>query len=82
MACSKLLVPEEKSKENLSKGGPIGKLLDKWGEGLNKIDAAYRKSLHFVLRRKKRTLLVTVVVFILSMCLVPIVGLDLMPFNG
>lgn len=37
------------------------------------------ENLFFVLRQQKRTLLVTVVVFILSMCLVPIVGLDLMP---
>lgn len=36
MACSKLLVHEEKSKENLSKGGPIGKLLDKWEKDLIK----------------------------------------------
>ena len=79
MACSKLLVHEERSEENMSKGGPIGRLLDKWGAALNKIDSTYRKCLHFVLRRKKRTLLVTVAIFIVSMGLIPIVGFDLMP---
>ena len=79
MACSKLLVHEERSEENLSKGGPIGRPLDKWGAALNKIDTTYRKCLHFVLRRKKRTLLVTTLIFILSIGLIPIVGFDLMP---
>lgn len=79
MACSKLLVHEERSEENLSKGGPIGRLLDKWGAALNKIDSTYRKCLHFVLRRKKRTLLVTVLIFVISIGLIPIVGFDLMP---
>ena len=44
MACSKLLVHEERSEEILSKGGPIGRLLDKWGAALNKIDSTYRSA--------------------------------------
>ena len=54
MACSKLLVHEEKNEGNLSKGGPLGKIMDKWGLALEKLDSGYRKLLHFSLRRKKR----------------------------
>ncbi len=79
MACSVMLVHEEKNKDNMSKGGIIGKLLDKWGAGLDKIDSAYRKLLHFVLRRKKRTLVVIAAIFVLSCFVVPIVGFDLFP---
>ena len=79
MACSKLLVHEEKNEGNLSKGGPLGKIMDKWGLALEKLDRGYRKLLHFSLRRKKKVFIVVVLVFVISLGLIPIVGLDLMP---
>ena len=79
MACSKLLVHQEKNEGNLSKGGPLGKIMDKWGLALEKLDRGYRKLLHFSLRRKKKVFIVVVLVFVISLGLIPIVGLDLMP---
>ena len=79
MACSKLLAGEDKRIVNESKGSPIGKLLDKWGAALDKIDSAYRWLLHKALRMKKRVLLITLVIFLATMSLIPVVGLELMP---
>lgn len=76
MACSKLLDYEDhKTKKST---GLLNKFLDSWGQGLDKIDSAYRRVLVWALRHKKKVLISVFAIFIVSLGLFPLVGLDLM----
>lgn len=57
----------------------INKLLDSFDKGTKKLDIFYGKTLKKVLKHKKRTLLSILGIFILSLCLVPFIGMELMP---
>ncbi len=78
MACSKLLGYAE-VKAYKKKGNIISRILDVWGRGIDKLDELYHKALIYVLDRKKRVVALFLCVFIGTLCLVPIIGLDFMP---
>lgn len=73
MACSRILKIKE-PKQTL-----FSKILDTWGRGLEAIDRAYRVILKLVLRNKKKVILIVFVIFIATLSLVPIIGMDFMP---
>ncbi len=78
MACSKLLGYTE-IKSYKKKGNIVSRILDGWGKGIDKLDELYHKALVYVLDRKKRVVALFLCVFIGTLCLVPIIGLDFMP---
>lgn len=78
MACSKLLGYAE-IKAYKKKGNIISRILDVWGKGIDKLDELYHKVLIYVLDRKKRVVALFLAIFIGTLCLVPIIGLDFMP---
>ena len=78
MACSKLLGYAE-VKAYKKKGNIISRILDVWGKGIDKLDEWYHKALVYVLDRKKRVVVLFLAIFIGTLCLVPIIGLDFMP---
>lgn len=73
MACSRILKIKE-PKQTL-----FSKILDTWSRGLEAIDRAYRVILKLVLRNKKKVILIVFVIFIATLSLVPIIGMDFMP---
>lgn len=77
MACAQLLTRREKNKKK--RKGLITKILDFWGKGLEKLDSFYRKVLVWVLRHKKRTILLVVACFIGTLACAPLAGFDFMP---
>lgn len=78
MACSKLLGYAE-IKAYKKKGNIISRILDVWGKGIDKLDELYHKALIYVLDRKKRVVALFLIIFIGTLSLVPIIGLDFMP---
>lgn len=78
MACSKLLGYAE-IKAYKKKGNIISRILDVWGKGIDKLDELYHKVLIYVLDKKKRVVALFLAIFIGTLCLVPIIGLDFMP---
>ncbi|MDD3571120.1 MAG: efflux RND transporter permease subunit, partial [Lachnospiraceae bacterium] len=83
MACSKLLKPEQfiVNDEDVQpkKKRHFTKLLDVWGRGLEKLDSGYRKILLWCLVNKKKVVALVVAIFIGTLALVPIMGMDFMP---
>lgn len=88
MACSLFLGKEKrlseiKEEENATdsqdKKGKITKLLDKWGKIIDSLDERYRKLLAWALLHKKKTIITTIVIFICTLLLTPIMGFDLFP---
>lgn len=77
MACAKVLRAEGDVVQ--PKKGWFSKFLDAWGNGLDAIDRFYRRVLEKALRHKKRTTAIIMVAFIATLCLVPLVGMELMP---
>ncbi len=77
MACAQLLNRREKNKKK--RKGFITKILDVWGKGLEKLDNFYRKVLVWVLRHKKRTIILVVACFIGTLACAPLAGFDFMP---
>lgn len=78
MAYSRLLSYHE-NKQIKKKKSILVKILDLWGKGMDKIDNGYGKVLAFALRNKKKVLLLFLILFIASLGLVPIIGIDFMP---
>ena len=72
MACAQLLNRREKNKKK--RKGFITKILDVWGKGLEKLDNFYRKVLVWVLRHKKRTIILVVACFIGTLACAPLAG--------
>ncbi len=77
MACAQLLNRREKNKKK--RKGLITRILDAWGKGLEKLDNFYRKVLVWVLRHKKRTIVLVVACFIATLACAPLAGFDFMP---
>lgn len=74
MASSLVLKREESSEKGL-----VGKLLDQWLGVLDGLDRIYRKMLSWALRNKKKTVAISILMFIGSLSVVPLTGLELMP---
>ena len=83
MACSKLLKPEQflmdEAEAQPQKRRHFSKLLDAWGRGLEKLDSGYRKVLLWCLVNKKKVVAIVLAIFIGTVALVPIMGMDFMP---
>ena len=80
MACSKLLKPEMfVDGKEVVESKHFGKLLDKWGHLLGKIDVMYGKILQWSLLHKKRVVTFSSLFFVATMLLVIVMGMDLMP---
>lgn len=83
MACSKLLKPEQfiVSEENgePNKKMHFSKLLSVWNGALDKLDLGYKKVLLWCLVNKKKVVALVVAIFIGTLALVPIMGMDFMP---
>lgn len=83
MACSKLLKPEQfivnDEGSQSKKKRHFTKLLDAWGRGLEKLDSGYRKILLWCLVNKKKVVALVLAIFIGTLALVPIMGMDFMP---
>ncbi|MEA4816547.1 MAG: efflux RND transporter permease subunit [Lachnospiraceae bacterium] len=77
MACSQLFKEEDRGKE--FKNLKFNKFLGKWGNAIDTIDVKYKKALEYSLSHKKRIIAIVLAAFIGTMCLVPIVGLNLIP---
>jgi len=45
----------------------------------NKLDMLYRRLLHTALKRRKLTLLLVTVIFVLTLCAIPLLGMEFMP---
>lgn len=59
--------------------GFINTLLNLFDKAIKKLDAVYGRFLKWAVWHKKRTILVVLAIFIGSMCLVPSIGMELMP---
>ncbi len=85
MACSRTLMTRERKADEIatgkrkSKRGPVTLFLDKWGAMIDKLDGIYRKVLSWALWHKKRVVAMVLVIFLATLALVPIIGIDLMP---
>lgn len=82
MACSKLLKPEQfiEGEETVQKKKRhFSKFLDAWGRTLEKLDSTYRKLLLWCLVNKKKVVAIVLAIFIGTLALVPIMGVDFMP---
>ncbi|MGE4213669.1 MAG: efflux RND transporter permease subunit [Anaerotignaceae bacterium] len=83
MACSKLLKPEQfmvnEDNAQAKKKRHFTKLLDAWGRALEKLDSGYRKVLLWCLVNKKKVVALVLAIFIGTLALVPIMGMDFMP---
>jgi HAE1 family hydrophobic/amphiphilic exporter-1 len=76
MACAKVLRAEGDVVR--PKKGMFSKILDGWGNGLDALDRFYRRVLETALHHKKKTTAIVIAVFIGTLCLVPVVGMELM----
>ncbi len=76
MACSKLLaIPDIK----MHKENKLSNLSDKIGIGIDKIYLFYKNVLNKALDKKKKTVLTVIIVFVVTLAIIPIIGVDLMP---
>jgi len=79
MAYAKLLKSEDANAGKPKKDTPFNRFLDAWGRGLEKVDTTYRKVLAAALYNKKKVLIVVTAIFVLSLGLIPLTGIELMP---
>lgn len=80
MLCSILLHPEASySTEGGGLKAKIGKAQNAFADGFDKVRDVYAKMLHYCMNHRKRTVLVVAVMFVLSLGLVSIVGMEFMP---
>lgn len=75
MACALLLSREQKERKWK---GLISRILDVWDTLLDKLNRTYEKILRWTLKHRKMTVLTVLLVFIGSLCTVPITGMDFM----
>lgn len=74
MLSSKLLKVEKSQKNTI-----ISKITNAFEKGLNNIDSQYRKLLNWCIHHRKKTAIITLVIFLATLALVPLVGIELMP---
>lgn len=78
MACSLVLKADEMIDEDKKKN-IFSRIVGKWMSGLDTLDGFYRKVLAWSLKNKKKTVALTLLVFIGSLAIIPFVGVELMP---
>lgn len=49
------------------------------GEGFNRFKEKYGKILQYALTHRRRTILISIVIFIITLCLIPLIGTEFMP---
>lgn len=74
MACSIILKRTTGKKRN----SILSRILDGWGHGLDALDKAYRQVLKLALNHRIITVILVIAVFIGSLSITPLVGMDLM----
>jgi HAE1 family hydrophobic/amphiphilic exporter-1 len=77
MACAKLLKPENeaiKTRKNI-----FTIILDAVGKALDIIEAFYKKILEWALENKKKTIAIVFAIFVGTLSLIPLVGMELVP---
>lgn len=76
MLSSKMLAvaKDEKKKKNI-----LDTIFDAWGRFFNGLDNFYRKSLQAVLKHRKVTAFVVLIIFIASIAAVPLIGIEFIP---
>ena len=76
MLCSKLLNVDRsrKKRKNI-----FSKILDGWGHVLDKIDGLYRVILNWVMHHRKSSVALVLVLFLATVSVVPMVGMEFMP---
>lgn len=80
MLCSVLLHPEASySTEGGGIKAKIGKAQNAFADGFQKMQDTYAKMLRYCMSHRKRTVLVVAVMFVVSLGLVGIVGMEFMP---
>lgn len=77
MACSKLLKKDIRIEDK--KNNVFTKASDYVGKGVDSLDGVYRKVLSWCLKHRKKTVIITLAVFIGTLSLLPIIGFDLLP---
>ena len=77
MACAHLL--KSTDAEKMEKHPRLTAFLNLWKRALDALDRGYSRLLHVALRCKKRVVALVLLVFIASLGLLPVVGVDLMP---
>ncbi len=77
MMASKLLKLEKRVEGAKKKAST--RILDAWGNALDRIDVLYRKILGWSIRKRKTTLLIAILVFIITLVLGGMNGMELMP---
>ncbi|MBQ4347607.1 MAG: efflux RND transporter permease subunit [Firmicutes bacterium] len=76
MACAVLLDHEAKKKKRAkAKGG----FLDKWENGINSLSVKYKKMLAWCLDHRKKTVIVTIIIFIATLSITPLMGMEFIP---
>jgi len=79
MACSKLLKRDVDIYSTSRKNNLFNRTLDKIGKGVDNLDELYRKVLAWCLDHRKKTIIITVAIFLATLSLIPIMGFNLMP---
>ena len=77
MAASRLL--KSTDAEKMERHPRLTAFLNIWKRALDALDSGYRRVLHASLRHKKRVVALVLLVFVASLSLLPIVGVDLIP---
>ena len=76
MACALLLKRETKT--FVWKNLKFLSFLDHWEGAIDTLSRKYEKLLKWALRHRKKTVLTVLLVFILSLCSIPLAGMDFM----
>ncbi len=79
MACSKLLKSDVGIYEVERKDNRFNRILDRIGKWVDNLDGLYRKAITWCLDHRRKTVLITVAVFVATLLLIPIMGFNLMP---
>lgn len=77
MAASRLL--KSTDAERMEKHPRLNAFLNLWKRALDALDSGYRRVLHASLRHKKRVVALVLLIFVASLSLLPVVGMDLIP---
>lgn len=77
MAASRLL--KSTDAERMEKHPRLHAFLNLWKRGLDALDSGYRRVLHASLRHKKRVVALVLLIFVASLSLLPVVGVNLIP---
>ena len=79
MLSSKLLIVENNGNDHGKPKNFFQRLSKKWADALDKLDIKYQGLLQWALRRRKTVISITLVLFIASAALIPMVGMEFIP---